>query len=51
MNITAELDPVSGAWIVCSIIRGYLIRRRYFGYTRQDAIADFRKTQNPCHTI
>lgn len=51
LNISAERHPVSGAWIISAIIRGHLITRTYYGYTKQNAIRDFRNTQNPCHAI
>lgn len=32
----------SGAWEVSEIIRGYLVRRVYFGFTRKQALAIFK---------
>jgi hypothetical protein len=36
-----KLHP-SGAWEVSDIIGGYLVRRVYFGYTKAEAIAEFK---------
>ena len=35
----------SGAWEVCAIVRGYLVRRRYFGMGKRDALRAFRMEQ------
>ena len=34
--------PHSGAIEVCDIVRGYLVRRVYFGFTRKQAVAAFK---------
>ena len=33
----------SGAWIVSDFIGGYLVTRTFYGYTRAQAVALFRK--------
>jgi hypothetical protein len=40
MSVT-RLFP-SGAWEVSAIIGGYLIRRVYYGYTKREAVAEFK---------
>ena len=40
MSIT-KLFP-SGAWQVHAIIRGYLVTRTYYGYTKREAARMFR---------
>ena len=37
--------PWSGGYEICDIVAGRLLRRRYFGYTRREAIALFRKAR------
>jgi hypothetical protein len=43
------LDPIlervnhSGAWIVSDIVGGYRVARTYYGYTRAQAVALFRR--------
>lgn len=37
----SKLTP-SGAWEVSDIIGGYLVRRVYYGYTKREAIREFR---------
>jgi hypothetical protein len=32
----------SGGWEIYTTHNGYLFRRRYFGYTKKEAIAEFR---------
>ena len=39
--MTAERNQ-AGAWIVSALVRGYLVTRRYYGYTRREAIRAFR---------
>lgn len=33
----------SGAWIVSDIVGGYRVARTYYGYTRREAVALFRR--------
>ena len=35
----------SGAWQVSAIVRGYLVTRTYYGYTKRDAVRLFRGAQ------
>lgn len=32
-----------GAWVIYDNVRGYLVTRRYYGYTRREALAMFRR--------
>ena len=32
-----------GAWIVSDIVNGYRVARRYYGFTKAQALADFRR--------
>ena len=38
-----ERVPHSGAWVVSDIVGGYRIARTYYGYTRRQAVALFRR--------
>ena len=40
MSIT-KLFP-SGAWEISAVIKGYRFQRVYMGYTKKEAIAEFR---------
>lgn len=31
-----------GAWVISDIIDGYRVHRQYYGYTKREAIAEFR---------
>lgn len=31
-----------GAYVISAIVRGYLVTRQYLGYSRREAIAEFR---------
>ena len=33
----------TGAWEVSGMIDGYLVRRVYYGYTKREAIAEFKE--------
>jgi len=33
----------SGGWLVSDIINGQYVKRRYFGYTKKQAIEDFKQ--------
>lgn len=46
MPTVEKLFP-SGAYEVSDIINGQLIRRRYFGYTKAEAIAQFQQDTQP----
>ena len=32
-----------GAWVVSDIVDGYRVARRYYGFTKRQALADFRR--------
>lgn len=36
-------NKVSGIWIISEIIAGYLFTRKYIGYTKKEAIREFKK--------
>lgn len=40
--MTVERMFPSGGWLITDIIGGYCISRRYFGYTKREAIKLFR---------
>lgn len=42
MDISACRVFPSGAWEISAIVGNLLIRRVYFGYTKKEAIAEFR---------
>lgn len=33
----------SGAWQVCAVVRGYLVTRTYYGYSKREALAMFKR--------
>lgn len=39
--MTAERNR-DGAWMISSLVRGYLVTRRYYGFTKREAIRAFR---------
>ena len=39
---TIERLHPSGGWLVSAVIDGYRVARRYFGYTKREAVAMFR---------
>lgn len=40
--MTAEKNPVNGAWYVSDMIDNHLVSMQYFYYTKAEAIAEFR---------
>lgn len=32
-----------GAWVISAIVDGYLVTRRYYGYTKREAVRLFRR--------
>ena len=40
MSVTSERGP-RGQWIVSAIVRGYLVVKQYYYYTRREAIELF----------
>lgn len=39
--IVERMTP-SGGWRISAMIGGYLVSRRYFGYSKREAIAEFK---------
>jgi hypothetical protein len=37
---------VYGFWVISNIIDGYLITRRYMGYTKKEAVLEFKREFN-----
>jgi len=35
-----------GAWVVSGIVAGYLVTRRYYGFTKAQAVSMWRKEQS-----
>jgi hypothetical protein len=42
MPTVERLFP-SGAWLVSDIINGQYVKQRYMGYTKKEAIANFKR--------
>lgn len=42
MMMTIERMTPSGGWLITAIIGGYLVTRRYFGYSKREALAMFK---------
>lgn len=43
MTVTCEKHGVYGSWMLSAMLPdGYSMRRRYYGYTRKEALAEFR---------
>ena len=40
-DILVELIPTSGGWLCCAMIDDQFVKRRYFGYTKAEARAEF----------
>lgn len=40
LNVTIERLP-NGAWQVSDLVRGYLVTRTYYGYTKRDAVTAY----------
>ena len=36
------IERINGGWCISDIIEGYLITRRYFGYTKSESIRMFK---------
>lgn len=32
-----------GAWVISDIVRGAWVHKQYYGYTKRDAIRDFKR--------
>lgn len=49
--IVERMTP-SGGWRVSAMIGGYLVTRRYFGYSKREAIAKFKdETKGASHEL
>ena len=35
------IERINGGWSICELINNHLERRRYFGYTRREAVEAF----------
>lgn len=42
VKVTAERMFPSGGWFVSAMVEGYMVGRRYLGYSKREAIAEFR---------
>lgn len=40
--MTIERHTVNGSYVISDIVNGYRFVRNYYGYTRREAIAQFR---------
>jgi len=40
---TIRQNQVNGSWKVSDIIGGYLVTRVYFGYSKREALAQFKQ--------
>lgn len=43
LEISATRAPTSGAWCCSALVRGFLVCRTYFDYTKREALAEFRR--------
>jgi hypothetical protein len=41
--MTVERIKTSGGYLISDIVNNHLFKRRYFDYTRAEAIAEFRR--------
>lgn len=41
--MTVEIVPHSGMIVIYETIGGYLVTRRYIGYTKEEAITEFKE--------
>ena len=46
IDILVEPIPTSGGWLCCAMIDDQFVKRRYFGYTKAEAINAFA-AENP----
>jgi hypothetical protein len=44
--MSVEIIPHSGMIVISDIVGGYLVTRRYIGYTRKEAIQSFKEEIN-----
>jgi len=43
LSIATERHPISGAWVVSTIIDGRLVSHAYYGHTKKEATRLFRE--------
>lgn len=41
--MTVEIVPHSGMIVISEVVDGYLVTRRYIGYTKKEAVKDFKE--------
>ena len=41
--MSVEITPHSGMIVISDIVGGYLVTRRYIGYTKKEAVKDFKE--------
>lgn len=34
---------IQGQWMISSIVGGYLVAKQYFGYTKREAVSEYKK--------
>jgi len=42
MNVSATKLFPSGDWEICALVKGFLVSRRYNGYTKSEAVRLFK---------
>lgn len=45
--MTVERLPFNDGWLISDVIDGYLVTRKYFFYTKKEAIALFKEETKP----
>lgn len=48
--MTIETIKPSGGYLITDIVHGQLIKQRYFGYTKKEAIALFKEYRKHCQS-
>ena len=46
-DITAT-SPIYGAWIISALVDGYIVQRCYYGFTKREAISEFKMDVTKC---
>jgi len=41
--VIAERVAHSGAWVVSGVVNGYLVSRTYYGYSKAEAVKNWRE--------
>jgi hypothetical protein len=39
----STVKNINGSWTVSEIVNGYLVTRTYYGYTKRESLARFRR--------